>query len=62
MSNCCQFITGGCISCDVPASIKREGVWLCAEHYDFCEENAVNYVAQDPNWVPCQIPEDAWED
>ena len=65
--NRCQFITGGRCGgpnsepphtydfCDAPASIKREGVWLCAEHFDFCEENAVNYVAKDPNWLPAKI-------
>jgi hypothetical protein len=59
MSNRCQFVVGGrdypIGVCDAPASIKREGVWLCADHYDHCEENAVNYVAKDPNWLPAKI-------
>jgi hypothetical protein len=78
MSHRCRFIIGGHgeqrivdsvkvgVShydfCDAPASIKRDGVWLCAEHYDFIEGNAVNYVAQDPNWLPIKMPDSAWED
>jgi hypothetical protein len=39
----CQFIVdfhtepgedGDPIFCDAPASIKHDGAWLCAEHYD----------------------------
>lgn len=72
MSHLCQFIVGGHGDpdtlqiaydvCDAPASIKRDGVWLCAEHYDFAEDNAVNYVAQDPVWLPAKMPDSAWED
>jgi hypothetical protein len=31
--------------CDAPASIKRDGIWLCAEHYDFVEDNALIDIA-----------------
>ena len=67
MSRRCQFILGGHGDpvngahydyCDAPASIKREGVWLCAEHYDMVEDGKpVNYVSQDPCWVPAKMPD-----
>ena len=47
MSRLCQYVVGakaimgiGYVSvesvtyCDAPASIKHNGEWLCAEHYD----------------------------
>lgn len=65
--NRCQFILGASGEpnrapsyefCDAPASIKREGIWLCAEHYDEVEDGKpVNYVSKDPNWLPAKLPD-----
>jgi hypothetical protein len=48
--NHCQFILtynmageGEPVFCDRPATIKWDRVWLCADHYDLCEREAVYY-------------------
>lgn len=44
------------IACGRPAGIKREGIWLCAEHFDFLEAGGpTNWIAQGDRWIPIKI-------
>jgi hypothetical protein len=48
MTHLCEFILGAqgshedlkVITCDAPASLKRDGFWFCADHFDVVEDNS----------------------
>ncbi len=60
--NTCEFIetfhqpSGNAVSCGVPAGLKREGVWLCSEHFDRLENGeSCNWVGTDGRWIPFEL-------
>ena len=42
--------------CGAPAGLKREGIWLCAKHFDHLEAGGpTNFISSGDRWIPVQI-------